>query len=155
MKSLFASLILVMSFAPSVLAQAPPTIVLSDTHKALWTPSIDNDVTFGTPAVPKLTAYVAELWLKANVTVSGTGANTTFTPNGPPALTFNWGKPTIVNNTQAGPPLKPLVLADTEYYIWLKSTGPAGDSTTKLGPAGPFGFPSVPAPARGPLGLVP
>lgn len=116
-------------------AQTTSTLIVSDTSQAAWFPSPSNDLTFGTPAVPVLTSYIGEFFLKANV-VNGV-------PSGTPAITKDFGKPAVVGGSQLSPPLKPMIVVGTEYYLFLSATGPGGTSV-RSAPVGPFGFPPAP-----------
>jgi hypothetical protein len=123
------------------------TVVLSDTSKATWSPSPDDGATFGTPPVPILTKYIAELFLKS--AVNGAGV-----PSGPPAITLDFGKPAIVAGAQVSAPLKPMIQPNTEYVLFLSAVGPGGPSPrTTASP--PFGFPSAPKGAASAVTFTP
>lgn len=128
---------------------AQNTVILSATSKPVWTPSPDNDVTFGTPAQPILTNYQARLWARASVQNNTEPTSTT------PLLVLDFGKPVIdAQNNQTGPIIKPLVVAGTEYIMFLHAVGPGGASPTGSVSA-PFGFPSIPRPATSTVSFTP
>lgn len=129
------------------------TFVITDTSRATWTPSADNNTTFGTPAVPVLTNYRADLWLKSAVVFTGTPPAPVL-PTTPPIFTFDWGKPAVVAGAQTSPVLKPLLQPNTEYVMFLRAEGPGGVSPASAGTV-PFGFPAAPRTVASPVTFTP
>lgn len=146
-------LFLALMALPSYAVGQTTTYVLSDTGRAAWSPSLDNDTTFGIPAVPVLSNYRADLWLKSNVVFTGTPPAPVL-PTTAPILTFNWGKPVIVSGVQMSPVLKPLLQPNTEYVMFLRAEGPGGVSPASNGTV-PFGFPAAPRPVASPVTFTP
>lgn len=123
------------------------TFPVSDTTKASWTPSPDDAATFGTPPVPILTNYVAELFLKSRVNGAGV-------PSGQPIITIDFGKPAPVAGQQFSPLLKPMIQPNTEYVLFLSAVGPGGTSA-RTAASSPFGFPSAPKGAASAVTFTP
>lgn len=141
---LFLIAALLLCSVPRAYAQAPPsTVILTDANKLQWTPSPDDGGTFGTPPVPLVTSYRADIYLKSAVTISGT----TFTPTGAPIVTVDYGKPTTDGNGNQTAPvtLKTSVTPNIEYVAFMRAVGSGGVSVLSNG-VGPFGFPGPPRP---------
>jgi hypothetical protein len=121
------------------LSAQTPTFIISDTSKATWGPSVDDNKTFGTPPQPVLTSYRAEIFLRSAVTNG--------VPVGSPAITLDFGKPALDSSgNQSSPPLKTFsqIQPNTEYIMFMTAVGPGGVSPTRSPSSLPFGFPSTP-----------
>jgi hypothetical protein len=124
---------------------APTTVIIVDNSRFAWTASADEGQTFGTPPMPIVTGYRAELFLKSAVTITGTTALPIFTPTGSPIITIDQGlPPKDANNEELGPlNLKSSIQPNVEYVAFIRAVGSGGISPLSNG-AGPFGFPKAP-----------
>jgi len=139
MKILLLTLLLLLLPVP-VVAQST---ILIDADSALgFAPSPDHSTTFGTPAVPVLTSYRAEFFLRSQVSGG--------VPTGTPTITVDLGKPTPVSGTITSAPLRPMVQPNLEYIGFVLAVGPGGVSG-RSNATDPFGYAAAP---RGVTGAV-
>jgi hypothetical protein len=96
------------------------TVVVGATGHAEWNDPQYTQTT-GTPPVPVVTKYTANLFLKTVVT-GGTEPATA------PALVLDFGKPALVGAVISSPPLAPLIPQNIEYVMFLHAVGPGGTS---------------------------
>jgi len=132
MKVFLVSVFLLLCSAP---VGAQSTILIDADSTLGFAPSPDHSATFGTPAVPVLTSYRAEFFLRSQV-VSGV-------PSGTPAITVDLGKPAPVSGTITSAPLKPMVQPNIEYVGFVLAVGSGGVSP-RSNATDPFGYAAAP-----------
>lgn len=139
-------LVLSLSFSMVVGAQSTaPTMSLTATSRAVWTPSADDQIMFD--GIPIVSGYSGKVYLK-------TAVQGVMEPNTPPIITYDFGKPVPTMDSTVTPsimvqmsgPLKsltPSLQPNTEYIMFVHAVG-LGTVSLPSGPTVPFGFPAVP-----------
>jgi hypothetical protein len=150
MKATLTLFVLLLSVG-SASAQLRPTVVLGDTEKFAWTASPDNDTTVGSPAVPVVSSYKVQFFLRTDVVNQTTIPVPS--PTAVPQFTVDVGKPPKDGTgTQLSTPVKPMLGTNVnkEYVAFIVTSGPAGDSPRSEA-SDPFVLLGPPRPVVGPV----